>query len=355
MKKTLIALALFAAVSCGSAMPSREELLAQAVDSTLATYNLEQKVWQLLMVGTQELQDSLYPVGGVILFGYDVVDSAQLTHLADSIHAMPGQPLISIDEEGGRVARIGRNPAFNVPRIPPMGQVEKPQDAYLYGLTIGHYLSSFGIDIDFAPVADVNTNPENIVIGDRAFSTMPEDASKKVVSFLQGLADEGVYSCVKHFPGHGDTKADTHYGYAQSLKTWDQMLECEMLPFRAGIGAGVKMVMTAHIAAPAVTGSDIPSTLSYTMLTEKLREELGFEGVIITDALRMGAISKQYSSGEAAVLALKAGADWLLLPEDPADAFNSIMNAVESGELTEERIDESVRRILELKLSKQIN
>ena len=343
------------AVACGSARPSLKERIDAAVDSTLASYTLEEKVWQLFMVGTQELQDSLYPVGGVILFAYDIKDSAQLIHLTDSLHALPGSPLISIDEEGGRVARIGRNKAFNVKRVPPMAQVKTPEEAYESAFAIGSYLALFGIDIDFAPVADVNTNPENVVIGDRAFSSDPSDAAPKVVKYLEGLSDAGVYGCIKHFPGHGDTSTDSHLGYSQSLKTWEELLECEMITFKAGIEAGTPLVMSAHIAVPAITGSAIPSTLSPLMLTEKLRGELGYDGIIITDALRMGAISKEYSASEAAALAFIAGADILLLPENPLEAFKGVMAAIEDGRITEERLDASVRRILELKISKSIN
>ena len=355
MKRFLIALIAFFSISaCGPAKPSLKERLDAAVDSTLAAMTTQEKVWQLFTVGTHELQDSLYPVGGVILFAYDVKDSAQLVHLTDSLHALPGKPLVSIDEEGGRVARIGRNKAFNVPRIPPMGEASSPEDAYSYGNEIGRYLSLYGIDIDFAPVADVNTNPQNPVIGDRAFSDDPSDAAGKVVKYLQGLSDAGIYGCIKHFPGHGDTKTDSHYGYAQSLKTWEELLSCEMIPFKAGIEAGTPLVMTAHIAVPSVTGSEVPSTLSPLMLTEKLRGELGYEGLIITDALRMGAISKEYSCREAAALAFIAGADILLLPENPLEAFQGVMAALQDGSISEDRLNQSVRRILELKLQKTL-
>ncbi|MBQ9411048.1 MAG: glycoside hydrolase [Bacteroidales bacterium] len=352
---SLIALALFAAVACGPTKASIREKLDAAVDSTLASYSLDQKVWQLFMVGTQELEDSLCPVGGVILFGYDVKDSAQLRHLTDSLHALPGRPLISIDEEGGRVARIGRNKAFNVPRIPAMLELTSAKEAFEAGRTIGSYLSLYGLDIDFAPVADVSDNPLASAIGDRAFSSDPAVVAERVVQFAKGLAQEGICACVKHFPGHGDTSADTHYGYAQNPRTWEELLQRDMVPFKAAIDAGVPMVMTAHISAPAVTGTGVPSTLSPLMLTEKLRGELGYNGIIITDALRMGAIAREYPAGEAAVLALQAGVDILLLPGDFLAAHKAVMEAVEEGVITEERIDCSVRRILELKLSKHIH
>lgn len=307
--------------------------------------------------GLVELKDTMrataaeYPVGGVIIFAHNIRDKEQLMAFVDSLKALPGAPLISIDEEGGRVARIANNKAFGLPRYKSMADLaSKGRGAVKEAAgTIGKYLNGFGIDIDFAPVADVNTNPRNIVIGPRAFSDSPQEAADLVAAYLKALQAQGVHGCLKHFPGHGDTSADTHFGYAVSGKTWEEMLLCEMVPFQAGIAAGARMVMTAHISAPKVTGSSIPSTLSYTVLTEKLRGELGFDGVIVTDAMEMGAITRQYTAVEASVLAVKAGADVLLCVKDFRAAVNAIEDAVESGEIPESRIDESVRRILKLK------
>jgi beta-N-acetylhexosaminidase len=170
-----------------------------------------------------------------------------------------------------------------------------------------------------------------------------------VTSYLQGLKDAGVTGCVKHFPGHGDTKADTHFGYAQSLKTWDEMLDCEMITFKAGILWGTQLVMTAHIAAPNVTGSDVPATMSSLLLQNKLRGELGYRNIIITDGMEMGAITQQYSNTEAAVGTLLAGADIILGPQNFVEAFDAVVKAVEDGMLAEERIDRSVHRILQMK------
>jgi beta-N-acetylhexosaminidase len=205
------------------------------------------------------------------------------------------------------------------------------------------------VDIDFAPVADVNTNPLNPVIGDRAFGDDPATAAALVKQVIFGLHESGVASCIKHFPGHGDTSTDTHTGYAETGKTWEEMLNCEMIPFRAGIEAGTELLMTAHIAAPAVTGSDVPATMSHIFLTEKLRGELGYRGLIITDALSMGAIRDKYTSAEACIACIEAGADILLMPYDYFEAFDGVVQAVEEGRLTEERIDESLYRILRLK------
>ena len=293
-----------------------------------------------------------YPVGGIILYAHNIKDEAQLARFIPEIRALKGSPLLCIDEEGGRVARIANNDNFNEKKYESMGAIGAtgdPQNAYECGNTIGTYLRRYGFDIDFAPVADVNTNPENIVIGQRAFSDDPAVAAPMVTNYLQGLKDAGVTGCIKHFPGHGDTKSDTHYGYAQSMKTWDEMLGCEMTTFKAGIAWGCQLIMTAHIAAPNVTGSDVPSTMSPLILQDKLRGELGYQNIIITDAMEMGAITQQYNCAEATVGCIKAGVDIVLGPQNFVQAFDAVIAAVKDGTITEERINQSVRRILKLK------
>ena len=293
-----------------------------------------------------------YPVGGIILYAHNIKDEAQLARFIPEIRALKGSPLLCIDEEGGRVARIANNDNFNEKKYESMGAIGAtgdPQNAYECGNTIGTYLRRYGFDVDFAPVADVNTNPENIVIGQRAFSDDPAVAAPMVTNYLQGLKDAGVTGCIKHFPGHGDTKSDTHYGYAQSMKTWDEMLGCEMTTFKAGIAWGCQLIMTAHIAVPNVTGSDVPSTMSPVILQDKLRGELGYQNIIITDAMEMGAITQQYNCAEATVGCIKAGVDIVLGPQNFVQAFDAVIAAVNNGTITEERINQSVRRILKLK------
>jgi len=293
-----------------------------------------------------------YPVGGIILYAWNIDNETQLSHIISQIRSMNGNPLLCIDEEGGRVSRIANNPNFNVKKYESMaaiGATGDPQKAYECGNTIGTYLHRYGFDIDFAPVADVNTNPENVIIGPRAFSDDPAVAAPMVTSYLQGLKDAGVTGCIKHFPGHGDTKADTHYGYASTQKTWDEMRDCEMVTFRAGIQWGCQMIMTAHIGAPNVTGSDIPSTMSSIILQDKLRGELGYRNIIITDGMEMGAITQQYTSAEAAVGSIQAGVDIVLGPRYFTEAFDAVVAAVQAGTISEERINQSVRRILKLR------
>ena len=293
-----------------------------------------------------------YPAGGILLYGHNIADPAQLDTFIHELKSMPGTPLLCIDEEGGRVSRIAGNPAFDVPRFESVAAIAasgEPGAAHDAAFAIGSYLRRYGFDIDFAPVADVNTNPQNIIIGTRAFSDDPQRAAPLVAAYVRGLAEAGITGCLKHFPGHGDTLADTHLGYAFTRKNWQQMRTCEMVTFRAGIAAGAPMVMAAHIAAPAVTGSDVPATMSRTLLTDKLRGELGFDGLVITDALEMGAITRLYGSGEAALRAFEAGADLLLCPLDYCAAFDAVADAVAAGRIPEARLDASLARIRSLR------
>jgi beta-N-acetylhexosaminidase len=293
-----------------------------------------------------------YPIGGMILYAHNIVDETQLAAFIKEIRRLNGSPLLAIDEEGGRVARIANNENFDVPKYESMEAIAKsgdPNEAYKAAFTIGSYVKEYGFDIDFAPVADVNTNPDNVIIGPRAFSDDPETAADFVVSYLNGLDSAKVVGTLKHFPGHGDVKTDTHFGYASTEKTWDEMLKCEMIPFKAGIKAGAQMIMTAHISAPKVSGEDVPATLSSVILQDKLRGELGFDGVIVTDAMDMGAITTQFSNTEAAIKAIQAGVDIVLCSREFVKVFDAVVEAVEKGKIKESRIDESVKRILELK------
>jgi beta-N-acetylhexosaminidase len=316
------------------------------------------------IIGTTRVSEEMkrtyanYPCGGFALFRKNIISPSQLMGFTEALHALNScAPMLGIDEEGGRIARIANHPAnFNVTKFPSMGAIAQSGDesqAFAAGKTIGAYLSAYGLDIDFAPVADVNTNPKNPVIGDRAFGDDPAVAAGMVKQVIAGLHESGAASCVKHFPGHGDTATDTHTGYAETLKTWDEISACEMIPFRAGIEAGTDFVMTAHIAAPNVTGNDEPATMSHILLTEKLRGELGFQGLIITDALAMGAIREKYSSSQACVQCILAGADILLMPYDYFEAFDGVVQAVENGVIPESRIDESVYRVLSFKYGGQ--
>ncbi|MBO4340655.1 MAG: glycoside hydrolase [Bacteroidales bacterium] len=302
----------------------------------------------------QEVTDSMravaeqYPAGGIILFAHNIKDREQLMRFGKDLHGLKGSPLLCVDEEGGRVARVANNRSFGLPRYKSMTALAEkgPEAVEEAAGNIGRYLKELGFDVDFAPVADVNTNPKNVVIGPRAFSDNPVTAGEMVAVYLKALQNEGVTGCLKHFPGHGDTRNDTHLGYAVSNKSREELLQCEFLPFKAGIEAGARMVMSAHVSLPAVTGSDVPSTLSPEVLQGLLREELGFEGIIVTDAMEMGAITQKYPVEEACLMAIKAGADVLLCVKDYCRCVDRIVEAVETGDLPPSRIDQSVIRLL---------
>lgn len=348
---------------------SEAEKLRDEVQTRLQAMTLEEKTAQLFIVTPEALtnnpetatddaaiQEALlaYPVGGLIYFSRHLITPEQtlaaLSGLETITRERGGIPLfLSIDEEGGAIARIGNNPEFGVPSFPNLNEFQTGEEAYQLGDTIGSYLSELGFNLDYAPVADVYTNPLNKVVRYRAFSDDPDVVAELVSEELKGFTKNGILTALKHFPGHGNTAADSHYGYAVTDKTLEELRACEFIPFARGIDSGVGMIMVGHISAPNAAGNDLPSTFSPVMIGDVLRGELGFTGVVITDALNMGAITNQYSSGEAAVMALQAGVDLLLMPVDFQSAYLGVLYAVQNGTISVARIDQSVARILLLK------
>lgn len=347
--------------------------------SQLKELTLHQKIGQLFVVRAESLDPSFpaqevhqtygrgvtkispeiletyqaYPAGGIILFGKNIINPEQTKALTQEIHNLNKiKTLIYVDEEGGIVSRVAKNPLFELPLYTDMRTIGESKDlrqAYDAGKTIGSYLKEYGFDVDFAPIADIDTNPLNPIIGRRAFSSDPKEASKMMLSFYRGLESQGIKGCIKHYPGHGDTKTDSHAGYSESLKDWNQLLNCEIIPFKDGIKAGVDMIMTAHISLPNVDKSAKPATLSRTLLQGKLRKELGYKGLIISDAMEMGAITREYQAGEAAIQAILAGVDLILIPYDYINTYQAVEEAVLQGRIPEKRIDQSLKRILAYK------
>lgn len=331
--------------------------LRSTVQALLDNMSLEEKIYQLFIVAPEQLggsSDALIQVGGVIFFSGNIQNPEQVTRMISDMQAVSRLGLfIAVDEEGGTVARLGRNPAMGTTRFPPMGDIGasgETENARNVGRTIGKDIKSFGFNLNFAPVADVNSNPNNPVIANRAFSSDPHITANMVAACVGGFKESGVLCTLKHFPGHGDTAEDSHYGAASSYKTLEGLQACELLPFQSGIAAGADMVMTGHISLPNVTGNDTPASLSYEITTELLRGQLGFDGLIVTDSMTMEAITNHFTSGNAAVQALLAGADIILMPADLDSAASGILNAVNNGIITEKRLDESVYRILYAKL-----
>lgn len=319
----------------------------------------EDQVHDNYKYGVTEMTDAMretlktYPVGGVCVFGKNIVDPEQITGFIQAMQAASEITLfMTVDEEGGNVARVANTKTFQVPKYESMSAVGasgEAANAYEVGKTLAGYLLPLGFNVDFAPVADVNTNPSNIVIGKRAFGSDPQLVAEMVNAELEGMHEAGLMGCVKHFPGHGDTVGDTHTGYVKITKTWEELKACELIPFLAAM-ENTDMVMAAHITAVNIDSDGLPASISRQIIGERLRGELGYDGVVITDAMAMGAIAQNYSDAESAVMAVQAGVDIVLMPRSLEKAFESVLSAVESGEITRERLDESVLRILRLKL-----
>lgn len=350
-----------------------DETVVRTTKDVLGKMSLREKVGQLFIVrpealaensnaetapATDRVDDAVisrieeYPVGGIALFSRNITSAEQLPMFISDLQNSSKYPLfIAVDEEGGRVARIANSGYFNVASYKSMEDIGKAGDASKaeeVGRQIGLYLKELGFNLDFAPVADTNTNPQNIVIGDRSYGSDPALVARMVSAQLDGMHDSGIMGTLKHFPGHGDTKDDTHSGYVSIEKTWDELKECELVPFITALPKA-DMVMVSHITAVNVTSDRLPTSMSETMITGKLRNELGYDGVIITDAMAMGAVADNYTSADAAVTAVKAGVDIVLMPQNLDEAFNGVMNAVTDGEISMVRLDESVMRILKLK------
>lgn len=321
-----------------------------SVRTLMSTMSLEDKVAQLFIIRPEARNHNAQP-GGYCLFASNIESPHQLDSLTKALKAGKYAPVLCIDEEGGRVARIGGNTLFNTKRFRNVALESPKGEAHIQqmGSAIGQYLRRYNFDIDFAPVADVNTNPDNPVIGERAFSNDPATVSIMSQAFLRGLQKHRIAGCLKHYPGHGDTSTDSHTGTASTDKTWEEMLGCELLPFITGIRHNVPLIMVGHVTAPKVDTTNTASSLSHTLVTEKLKGELGYKGVIISDSLGMGAVSTDNTSAQVAVKAFLAGIDILLMPENFAAAYNGVLKAVKDGTIPQQRLDESIFKILMLK------
>lgn len=298
---------------------------------------------------TTRLALETYPVGGLIYSVDNLVTQEQTREMISNTQSYSKLPLfISADEEGGNVGRLMYKLGTTWVNSMYSYKDEGADTAYSNAKTIGTDMVSCLFNTDFAPVADVWTNPDNTVIGDRAYSDDFEQAAELVASAVRGFTDSGVICCLKHFPGHGDTSTDTHEGAAVVSKSLDELRSGEFLPFISGIEAGADMVMIGHITVTSVDPE--PATISKAIITDVLRGELGWGGVVISDSLDMGALAG-YDNGEVCMKFLEAGGDILLGIPDIETALTSLEAAVTDGRLTESRIDESVQRVLELKIS----
>ena len=328
-----------------AARPHRTDAIAAKVKKM----STEEKVGQLFVVTPDQLtgltaitagdttRDRVkqYQPGGLIYFDDNLKDPAQTKKLlADTkqIYADLGlpTPFLAVDEEGGEVARVANNRAFGVQNVG------------------GTYLSDLGFNLDFAPDADVLTNPANKIVARRSFGSDANLVKQMSAAEARALSAHGVIPCLKHFPGHGATTGDTHAGTAATNKTLDQLMQAELVPFN-DVNAYAPMIMAGHIATPSITGDDTPACLSKKMVTDVLRNKLNYKGVVTTDSLQMGAVTQTTDSGQAAVAALQAGCDLLLMPKDFPAARSAVLTAVQNGTISETRLNASVTRILKCK------
>lgn len=356
----------------GTGENNGDNISGDEVEQIISQMSLHEKVCQLFIVTPESLTNNAvavatasgdmtrscleqYPVGGLIYFAQNLESMSQAqTMLSDARNIRQELGMIpmfyAVDEEGGTVARcaktIGTTAFQSMYDYKDMGT----DTAYSNAFTIASDIANVGFNLDFAPVADTWSNSANTVIGRRAYSDDFSQTAELVASAVQGFNDGGVYCTLKHFPGHGDTAEDSHYGTATIYKSITELEQNEYLAFQRGIEAGADMVMMGHMTMANVDG--LPASVSKTMITDELRGKLGYDGVVVTDALGMGAVANMYGSADLAVRVLQAGGDILLMPADFYSAVQGVENAVANGTLTEERIDESVRRILKLKAEK---
>lgn len=344
-----------------------------AVDERIGAMTLEQKVAQLFIVTPEALVEGVsqvtqagdmtregvtaHPVGGIVYFAQNLLDPEQTTTMLANVkqfYADAGNvaPFIAVDEEGGTVVRVADNEAFGAQDVgdaSALGSAGDTEAARRAAEQIADYLMPLGFNLDFAPVADVVDPLRSDTMGLRSFSSDAAVAADMVRAEVEGFRDKKMLCCAKHFPGIGAAAGDSHEGAITIEATNEELETVDLAPFRAAIEAGVPMIMVGHVSLPNIVGDSTPAPLSSAVVQGMLRDSLGYTGIIVTDSLSMGAITDYYTPAEAAVAALKAGCDIPLMPERLDEAYQGVLSAVQVGELTEERLDESLTRILTAK------
>ncbi len=331
------------------------------IESKLKNMSIEEKIGQMLMVYdySKEMNNELLnkfekiKPGGFILFSENFESFEQAYKLIEDINNTSEIPmLIAVDQEGGRVARIKNLPDQKITEIPPMynlGLTEDENLAYETGRVIGEELRAFQINMNFAPVLDIYSNEKNTVIGDRSFGNTSDLVSKMALSFAKGQESTSIISVYKHFPGHGNTFEDSHYTLPIITKSKEELMNLELKPFIEAINNGAYVIMIGHLAVPSITNDTTPASLSKEIITNLLKTELGYDGLIITDALNMKALTNTYTKEEIYINAINAGVNILLMPDFNYETIEIITKAIKEGKIEEKNITASVRKILELK------
>lgn len=349
---------------------TEEQKLDEIINALIEVMPLEDKVAGLFIVtpesitgvntaikageGTQKAI-SQYAVGGIIYQKKNVKSADQLKEMIDNTKLYSNYPLfVAVQEEGGDTCSIAAaGLGTKVDSAAGIAETGDTANAYNAGTTIGGYLGELGFNLNFAPVADLN-NVENSVIGKRAYGSDAAEVSGYVTSMMQGLSESDVTACLVHFPGIGSSTSDTASGMASTDRSAEDFRANEFEVFKAGIDAGADMIMVSNMSAPALSGDNIPCSMSDAVVTDILRSELGFRGVIISEAMNKKAVSDYYGADEAAVLALRAGCDMVLMPEDFEKAYNGVLQAVKDGTISEERVNDSLRRIYRIKYTDKV-
>lgn len=338
-----------------------EKELPATISEVIENMSVEEKIGQIIfssISGTElgaeeEKLIHQYKVGGIIVNKKNITSPSQMVAYMNSLKEenKNNVPLFfGIDQEGGRIAKLPGD-LRAIPSHFEIGKQNDPSFALEIGTVLGKLVSSFGFNVNFAPVLDINSNPENPVIVDRSFGNNPDVVSKLGIQMMKGIQGENIIPAIKHFPGHGDTSVDSHVELPVVQKTMAELEQMELIPFKQAIAEGADMVMIAHILLPSIDPK-FPSSMSEAIITDLLREKIGFDGVVITDDMTMEAITNSFDIGKASVMSVKAGADIVMVAhefENVVKAITALTTAVENGEITEERIDQSVERILKLK------
>ncbi|MCM3567327.1 beta-N-acetylhexosaminidase [Neobacillus mesonae] len=333
----------------------------QTISEIISKMSLEDKIGQMILAGVSGTTMDAnakqligqFHVGGIIFYKYNFETPAQVNHLVNQLKAGNSSSLpllLGVDQEGGRVTRLPGG-LVNFPPNKQIGQLNNPDFSYKVGTLLGRELKEYGLNLDFAPVLDINSNPNNPVIGDRSFGNNAEIVSKLGVQTMKGIQSQNVITTIKHFPGHGDTSVDSHLDLPIVNKSLKELKELELIPFERAINQGADVVMVAHILLPQLDKTN-PSSMSKAVMTDLLRKQLGFTGVIITDDMTMGAITEHYDIGKASVESVKSGSDIILVGHDYNNVvkiISSLKTAVQNGEISEQRLNESIKRIIQLK------
>lgn len=348
-----------------------QQKLDEIVDACIGVMPLEDKVAGLFIVtpesvtgvntavkagdGTREALTK-YAVGGVIYSDKNIRSKEQLTEMIDNTRNFSRYRLfVAVQEESGNVSTVAKaGIGTKTDTAQTIGQTGDVNNAYLAGSTMGTYLSELGFDLNFAPVADLNTVEGN-ALKDRTYGNNGDVTASFVTAMMQGLQEQNVTACLKYFPGMGSTTKDTKDGMAVTERTLEEFRANEFKVYQAGIEAGADMIMVGHLSAPALIGDNTPCSLSPAVVTTLLREELAYDGVIVSDALNKKAISEYYDSEQAAILALRAGCDMLLMPENFEQAYNGVLKAVQEGTISEERINDALKRIYRIKFADKVD